>query len=344
VAVRVECAGELEGRRVARFFMEDGNGLAVRLMEYGATLTQLHVPDQSGRTADIVLGFDDLQGYIATKHYIGASVGRYANRIRNGSFSIGGKAYLLSRNEGSNHLHGGLRGFDKVLWRGEPKPDGNGVRFSYSSPAGSEGYPGAVEAQVEYRLPGGGRLAIEFTATAAAPTIVNLVNHSYFNLAGHASGHVLNQTVMLNAECYTPVDLERIPTGEIAPALGTPFDFTSAKPIGRDLLHIPPGYDHNWILRGDGMRLCARVSEPCSGRSFELWTGEPGVQLYIGGYFDGSEKGKQGCHYQRFAGFTLETQRLPSGMFPLAELWPGQTYKHSMEFRFDAGDGSRDRL
>jgi aldose 1-epimerase len=335
VSVRVECAGELEGRRVAAYSMAQESGLAVRLMEYGATLTELRVPDRNGQTSDIVLGFDDLQGYIATKHYIGASVGRYANRIRDGSFSIGGKAQVLSRNEGSNHLHGGFRGFDKVLWRGEPKPDGDGVRFSYSSPAGSEGYPGAVEVQVEYSFLGEGRLAIDFTATADAPTIVNLVNHSYFNLAGHASGDVLNQIVMLNAECYTPVDLERITTGEIAPVRGTPFDFTSPKPIARDLHRIPPGYDHNWVLRGDGMRLCARVSEPSWGRSFELWTSEPGVQFYIGGYFDGSEKGKQGCQYQRFAGFTLETQRLPGAIFPLAELWPGQTYKHAMEFRFD---------
>jgi aldose 1-epimerase len=334
--------GELQTGPVAAFLIEDGEGLAAEVIEYGATLTRLVVPDRKGGGADIVLGFDRLEGYLSTRTYFGATAGRYANRIADARFSLDGASYQLGRNEGRNHLHGGFAGFDKMLWKGEADAARNSVRLLHRSPDGHEGYPGTVEAAVEYRLPGRGRLTIEMTAITDRPTVLNMVNHSYFNLAGHASGDVLRQLAMLDADHYTPVDRELIPTGEIAPVAGTPFDFTSAKAIERDLGAVEPrsGYDHNWVLRGSGMRLCARADDPLSGLGLELWTTEPGVQFYIGGQLDGSEVGKGGTAYGRHAGFTLETQKFPDAPnrpnFPSSVLRPGESYRHLIEFRFTA--------
>lgn len=334
----------MDGRPVDAFRLEDEDGLVLRVMEYGATLTELHLPDRSGRPADIVLGFGSLEGYLATKTYFGATAGRYANRIKDARFALGNEVHRLTRNEGRNHLHGGFRGFDKVLWLGEADAARNSVRLHHRSPDGSEGYPGALDAWVEYRLPGGARLTIELTARTDQPTIVNLVNHSYFNLAGHGSGDVLNHLVTIEADHYTPVDEALIPTGEIASVRGTAFDFNSPRPIGRELSApgMGGGYDHNWVLReaGTGLRLCARAEDPGSGRWLELRTTEPGVQFYTGGQLDGSETGKHGRGYQRFAGFTFETQKFPDSpnnpQFPSALLEPGATYRHLMEFRFGA--------
>jgi aldose 1-epimerase len=334
-----------DGRPGGAFVLTDGAGLTAKVLEYGATLTELLVPDTKGRSADVVLGFASLQGYLATKTYFGATVGRYANRIKAGRFELSGTAYVLARNDGANHLHGGRLGFDKAVWRGEIDEAQNRLRLEHRSPDGDEGYPGAVEAAVEYRLPGDGRMRIEMTATADRPTILNLVNHSYFNLAGHGSGDVLAQLVMLDAEHYTPVDAELIPTGEILPVRGTAFDFTQPKPIGQDmaLLAKTGGYDHNWVLRDaspGAMRLCCRAVDPGSGRGLELWTTEPGVQFYTAGQLNGSEVGKDGHRYGRHAGFTLETQKFPDSPhhpnFPSARLDPGVTYRHVMEYRFFA--------
>jgi aldose 1-epimerase len=344
IPVTRETIAHLDGRPVGAFRLEDPDGIVLRVMEYGATLTELHVLDRSGRPADIVLGFGSLEGYLATRTYFGATAGRYANRIKDGRFALGGEEYQLTRNEGRNHLHGGFRGFDKVLWRGEADSARNSVRLHHRSPDGSEGYPGAVDAWVEYRLPGEGCLTIEMRAQTDRPTILNLVNHAYFNLAGHGSGDVLNQLVTIEADHYTPVDEALIPTGEIAVVRGTPFDFTRPRPISRDLRApgMSGGYDHNWVLRegGPGLRLCARAVDPGSGRMLELRTTEPGVQFYTGGQLDGSEIGKHGRAYQRFAGFTLETQKFPDSPnnphFPSALLGPGATYRHLMEFRFSA--------
>ena len=344
IPVSQETIGHLEGRHVDAFRLEDRGGLAARVMEYGACLTELHVPDRDGRIADIVLGFSALEGYFATKTYFGATAGRYANRIAGAAFALGDTTYQLTRNEGRNHLHGGCRGFDKVLWRGVADAARNSVRFHHRSPDGNEGYPGALDTWVEYRLPGDRRLTIELTARTDRATIVNLVNHSYFNLAGHGSGPVLDQLVTIEADGYTPVDQALIPTGEIAPVRGTPFDFTRSRPIGRDLGAggLSGGYDHNWVLResGPGLRPCARAEDPVSGRVLELRTSEPGVQFYSGGQLDGSEIGKHGKPYRRFAGFTLETQKFPdspnNSRFPAAVLEPGADYKHVMEFRFSA--------
>jgi aldose 1-epimerase len=343
IPVSRDTIGQLEGRPVDAFRLENGGGLAARVMAYGATLTELHVPDRDGGIADIVLGFGALEGYLATRTYFGATAGRYANRIGGAAFPLEGTTYRLTPNEGSNHLHGGFRGFDKVLWCGEADAARSSVRFHHRSPDGSEGYPGAVDAWVDYRLTEG-RLTIELTARTDRPTIVNLVNHSYFNLAGHGSGNVLNQLVTLAADHYTPVDETLIPTGEIAPVQGTPFDFTRPRPIGRDLSlpGLAGGYDHNWVLRegGRGLRPCARAEDPVSGRILELRTTEPGVQFYTGGQLDGLEIGKHGRAYQRFAGFTLETQKFPDSpnnpRFPSAVLEPGADYRHVMEFRFSA--------
>ena len=344
--VRRSLAGHVpDGRPVGAFVLTDAAGLTAKVIEYGATLTELHVSDAKGRSADIVLGFDSLQDYLATKTYFGSTVGRYANRIKAGRFELSGTAYLLARNDGANHLHGGRHGFDKAVWRAGVDERQTRLRLEHRSPDGDEGYPGAVEAAVEYRLPGDGRLIVEMTATAERPTILNLVNHSYFNLAGHGSGNVLAQLVMLDAEHYTPVDAELIPTGEILSVRGTPFDFTQPKPIGQDmaLLAETGGYDHNWVLREaspGALRLCCRAVDPGSGRGLELRTTEPGVQFYTGGQLNGSEVGKDGRRYRRHAGFTLETQKFSDSPnhphFPSARLDPGVTYRHVMEYRFFA--------
>jgi aldose 1-epimerase len=340
--VTTQTFGRHEGSAVTAFLLEDQAGLAVKVAEYGATLTELHVPDAAGRPVDIVLGFETLDGYRTTRTYFGATAGRYANRIKGACFSLDGRTYRLTRNEGDNHLHGGSRGFDKALWRGEADSAATAVRFHHRSPDGDQGYPGACEAAVEYRLTGDGRLRIEMTAVTDRPTVINMVNHAYFNLAGHDSGDVLRQRVMLSADRYTPVDEQLIPIGALSEVRGTPFDFTAPKEIGRDIgaLAATAGYDHNWVLREEGsaLRLCCRAEDPGSGRLLELWTTEPGVQFYTGGQLEGSESGKGGRRYARHAGFTLETQKFPDSPnrpnFPSARLDPGSAYRHVMEFRF----------
>ncbi len=327
------------GDAVQRVTLSNGS-VTARLITYGARLTELYVPDRNGTCADIVLGFDSLAEYEASDNFFGATCGRYANRIANGQITLDRTDYQLDRNEGANHLHGGRAGFDRKLWSiGDLTADC--VTFTAMSADGDMGYPGECHLRTTYRLTADNRLIITMEAETTRTTLMNMVNHSYFNLAGHGSGDVLGQTVHMASHHYTPVNDQLLTTGEIGPVTGTPFDFTSAKPIGRDI-DAPElggtGYDHNWCLKTGGP--VVEAHDPASGRRLTLATTEPGLQFYTGGYLSGQTIGKEGKPLCKYAGFTLETQKYPGtpqhAHFPSSTLSPGQTYQHRMEFRFTA--------
>jgi aldose 1-epimerase len=333
----------------ARLFVLENEDLRVVLTDAGARLLELWAPDREGTVADVVLGRATLAEAAADPYYMGATAGRYANRIRRGGFTLDGEAQQLDINEGRNHLHGGRRGFDLHTWTAEPGKDE--AVFRRVSEDGEQGYPGRVTACCAYRLDGP-TLEITLSATTDRPTVVNLVNHSYFNLAGHDSGDVLRQLVRLDAGRYVPVDDELLPTGEVLDVAGTPFDFREPKAIGRGLREAEAaaghdeiaaaGYDHNWVLDGTGLRTVARIEDPDSGRVLELSTDQPGLQFYTGGRFaDVSAKAAAagaGGRYQAFAGFTLETQTFPDSPnqpgFPSPVLRPGETYLNRMRLSF----------
>ncbi len=333
-----------DGDSVQVFTLTNAHGVQARVITYGAILQSLKVPDRSGALGDVVLGFDDLAGYLGETPYFGALIGRYGNRIGGARFELDGASYVLAANNGPNHLHGGVRGFDKVLWDAEPVQSGSGagVVFRRTSPAGEEGYPGALTVQVTYTLTDADELVFDYLASTDAPTPVNLTQHSYFNLAGDGSGDVLEHLLTLNASRYTPVDAGLIPTGELAPVEGTPFDFRVPRAIGERIgaddeqIRRGGGYDHNFVLdRGeagaDQMVLAARVEEPTTGRSMEVHTTEPGVQFYSGNFLDGTLTGKGGVVYRRRYGFCLETQHFPDSPnkpgFPSTILRPGEEYR-----------------
>lgn len=334
------------------YTMTNASGMTVKVTNYGAIITSIVVPDRDGKPADIALGYDRVEDYInaVDKPYFGAIVGRYGNRIAKGEFSIGGESYALAVNNGENHLHGGVIGFDKVVWEAAPvKGDGwEGVALSYLAKDKEEGYPGNLRIKVTYRLTDDNRLIVDYHATTDKATPVNLTQHTYFNLKGEGSGTILDHELMLNARKYTPVDAGSIPTGELADVAGTPFDFTSPKPIGRDIAQDHPqlafglGYDHNFVLnQGDKpqqLTLAARVYEPASGRVLEIETTEPGIQFYCGNFLDGRLKGKSGQPYVHRGGFCLETQHYPDSpnqpAFPTTILQPGDAYKTTTVFKF----------
>jgi len=339
--------GTVEGKPVKLYTLKNSNGLMMKVTDYGAIITELHAPDRDGTLADIVLGFDDLEGYLKGHPYFGALVGRCANRIAEGTFELDGKSYQLATNDGPNHLHGGVKGFDKYVWQAETKdtPEGPSIRLTRTSPDGEEGYPGTVQVAVTYTLTDDNALKVEMEATTDAPTVVNLAQHTYWNLAGHDSGDILGHEVQLHADRYTPVDETLIPTGELAPVAGTPFDFTEPKPIGKDLKAAggdPIGFDHNFVLDGEpyAMKWAARVHEPKSGRTIELSCDKPGVQFYTGNFLDGTNVGKGGAVYNQYNGFCLETQNFPDSIhrpeWPSVVLRPGQTYRHTMVVKFGA--------
>jgi aldose 1-epimerase len=338
---QADSIGVVDGREVRAFTIGNGR-VTARIMELGATLLELHAPDRSGKLADIALGEQDLAACLVSHSYFGAICGRYGNRIGRGRFVLDGKTHQLSCNEGRNHLHGGSRGFDKHIWSGRPAADGRSVAFSYRSADGEEGFPGNLDASVVYGLDEEDRLTLEIGAGTDRPTVCNLVNHSYWNLAGHGAGEVLDHELTLDADFYTPVDAGLIPTGEIRKVEGTPMDFRAPKPLGRDIARVEGivGYDHSFVLRGatGELKRAARLFHPASGRGFELHTTEPGVQLYISGHFDGRTTGKDGHAYPRFGGVALETQHFPDapnkGHFLSTRLDPGQRYRHRMEFHF----------
>ena len=335
-----------DGSPVEQYTLTNANGLFLTVINYGAIITEVHVPDRDGKLGDVVLGFDHLGDYLTKSPYFGAIIGRVGNRIAKGKFTLDGKTYALAVNNGANHLHGGLKGFDKVLWAAEPitVPDGTAIVFRYTSPNGEEGYPGTLKVKATYTLTNTNELRFDYEATTDRDTPVNLTNHSYWNLAGQ--GDVLRHALMLNAPEYTPVDDGLIPTGQIAPVAGTPMDFTHPKTIGRDLGQLkddPQGYDHNFVLREGGhgsLTLAARVYEPVSGRVMTVFTDQPGVQFYSGNFLDGTLRGKKGAVYRQHDALCLETQHFPDSVnhpnFPSTILHPGETYRTTTIYRFTA--------
>jgi aldose 1-epimerase len=342
-----EAFGRLpDGAAVDVFTLKNARGIELRAMSYGGIITSLRVPDRKGQFDDIVLGFDRFDDYLKNDPFFGAIIGRYGNRIAKGQFTLDGQTYKLATNNGANHLHGGNKGFDKSVWKVEPVAGKSAIAFSRTSPDGEEGYPGNLRVQVTYTLTDDNELVVEYRATTDKPTVVNLTQHSYFNLAGHGSGDILGHQVMLNADRYTPVDATLIPTGERALVAGTPFDFRKPTAIGARIDQSDPqlknghGYDHNWVLNrsGGGLQLAARVIEPKSGRMMEVRTSEPGVQFYTGNFLDGTLTGKQGARYNRRTGFCLETQHFPDSpnqpRFPSTTLRPGSEYHTTTVFTF----------
>jgi aldose 1-epimerase len=348
--VKMESFGTVDGQDVPLYTLENRNGLVAKITPYGAIITELHVPDRTGQTADVVLGFDKLDGYVKDHPYFGALVGRVANRIAKGHFTLEGKTYTLAVNNVPNHLHGGWKGFDKVVWEARPvtREDGPALELTHVSRDGEEGYPGTLTARVVYTLTQQDELRVEITAETDQPTPVNLTNHSYWNLAGHDRGDILGQVLQLHADRYTPTDETLIPTGKIESVAGTPFDFRMPKPIGRDIGQLPAhperedpgGYDVNYVVNGPAGRLrpAARVCEPSSGRVMEVLTTQPGIQFYSGNFLDGSNVGKGGAVYRSRNGFCLETQHFPDSVnrpgWPSVILRPGQTYAHTTVYRF----------
>lgn len=335
--------GQIGGADVHQVTLTGPDGLRVVLLTYGARLAQLWVPDRNGVLADIVLGHDSLSDWQTHGSYVGATCGRYANRIAKGCFSLDGRSIQLDRNEGANHLHGGAVGLDRKHWQIESHSPSH-VTLTTTSPDGEMGYPGTLQLRTTYRLDGKS-LQIEMTATTDAPTIVNLVNHAYFNLAGQGAGNILGQHLQVEAGFYLPVDSQLIPTGEVASVTDTPFDFRQPRSIGA-ALPGPGGFDHNLCLSSPtgtgGLRPCLTATDPATGRRLRLSTTEPGVQLYTGAHFNDTP-GKAGARYPRFGGFAVETQRFPDSPnnphFPSARLDPGQTYRHVMRFDFTPASG-----
>ncbi|MBO9669136.1 MAG: galactose mutarotase [Sphingobium sp.] len=351
---RRETFGTLpDGRAVEAVVLTNGKGMRVRVLAWGATLQALDVPGRKG-TADVVLGYDGMDGYLKASNYFGASVGRYANRIAKAHFTLDGKAYQLSNNDGPNALHGGVKGFDKQLWQiGEVHAGAKtaSVSFTLLSPAGDEGYPGTLKIIATYALNEANELSVTYQATTDAPTIVNLTNHAYFNLAGASSGvSVLDQRLTIPAESYTPVDATLIPTGEFRAVAGTPFDFRSPHRIGDRIrkgtdeqLRFGRGYDHNWVItraKPAGLQLMARMEDPGSGRTMEILSNQPGVQFYTGNFLDGTATGKGGTIYRMGDGLCLEPQVFPDTpnrpAFGSARLAPGETYRNEIVYRFSA--------
>ena len=336
-----------DGKAVDAYTFTNANGIEIKAITYGGIITSLKVPDRAGKSGDVVLGFDSLDGYLKDPPYFGAIIGRYGNRIARAQFTLEGKTYKLAANNGPNHLHGGLKGFDKVVWNAEPikGPDGVGVAFTRTSPDGEEGYPGNLKVRVTYVLNDRNDLTVEYHATTDKATPVNLTQHSYFNLAG--DGDILGHELMINADRYTPVDDTLIPTGKLAPVQGTPFDFRKSTAIGARINQDDPqlkngkGYDHNWVLNrtpAAGPQLAARVIEPKTGRMLEIRTTEPGIQFYSGNFLDGTITGKSGRVYKHRTGFCLETQHFPDSPnqpgFPTTTLRPGQEYSTKTVFTF----------
>lgn len=334
--------GDLRGVPVSAHTLTAPGGLRATVIDYGARLTRMHVPDRTGVVADVTLGFDDLAAYVATDHYFGATCGRYGNRIREGRFMLDGRPVRIAPNEGPNTLHGGPDGFDRRIWHTTPDEAANAVTFTTVSVDGDQGFPGTLALTARYELTSDGRLVIEMSGTTDAVTVLNMVNHAYWNMAGQGSGDILGQHMTLAADFYTPVDEALLPTGEVRAVAGTPFDFRAAKSVGRDIDAEGVGYDHNWVLRqpGPGLREVATLWDPVSGRGLALRGTGPGVQVYVGGAMTGAMIGKGGTPYRRHAGTTFETQAWPDAPnhahFPAARLDPGTVYRHRMEYAFFA--------
>jgi aldose 1-epimerase len=339
-----------DGIPVDLYTLRNAAGSSVAIATYGATVVSLRVPDRDGRAGDVVLGFDDLQGYLESRAYFGAIVGRYANRIAEGRFTLAGRSYPLARNNGENHLHGGARGFDKVVWAARPaaSPRGAALELRHLSRDGEEGYPGELDALVTYRLTDDDAVEIEYEATADRATICNLTHHGYFDLDG--GNDILGHQLTLRASRFTPIRADLIPTGELRDVAGTPMDFRTATAIGaridarEDQIAFAGGYDHNWVLDREGGDLvsAATLLGPVSGRLLEVLTTEPGLQFYSGNFLDGTERGKGGKLYGSRSGLCLETQHFPDSpnhpSFPSTELRPGERYRSTTIYRFSVAE------
>jgi aldose 1-epimerase len=337
-----------EGTPVNLYTLRNAKGMKVAITNYGGIVVSIEVPDRSGKPGDVVLGFDSLDGYLGKHPYFGAIVGRYANRIAKARFTLDGKEYKLAANDGENALHGGLRGFDKVVWQANEFAEmgRRGIVLTYLSRDGEEGYPGNLSVTVRYTLTDDNELNIEYSATTDKTTILNLTNHSYFNLAGQGAGDVLGHEVTINADRFTAVDATLIPTGELRFVKGTPFDFSTPTTIGARInaddeqIKLGGGYDHNFMLQGriGIMKLAAEIFEPTTGRAMEVRTTEPGLQFYTGNFLDGSIRGKGGKVYNKRSGFCMETQRFPDSpnqhAFPTAVLKAGERFTSQTAFRF----------
>ena len=346
--IQKEPFGKADGKDVDLYKLTNANGLRMSVMTYGAIVVSLEVPDKTGKLGDIVLGFDTLDEYLKGHPYFGAIVGRYGNRIGKGKFTLDGVDYQLAINNGENHLHGGLKGFDKVVWDAVPvrETDAVGVKFSYLSKDGEENYPGNLDSTVTYLLTNDDEFKIIYSASTDKATPINLTHHSYFNLAGQGQGDILDHELMINSDRYTPVDKGLIPTGQLKEVTGTPFDFRTPFAIGARIarddqqLKYGGGYDHNFCLRSGGgvLTLAVSVYEPTTGRVMEVHTTEPGVQLYSGNFLDGTNVGKGGKVYKHRYGFCLETQHFPDSPnkrhFPSAILRPGQNYSQVTSYKF----------
>ncbi|WP_248806723.1 aldose epimerase family protein [Pseudomonas sp. MWU13-2100] len=344
----------LDGTAIEQYVLRNSHGLQATVITYGGVLQALKVPDKNGKVEDVVLGFDDVQGYQNGKAFFGATIGRYGNRLAKGAFELDGKRYQVPLNDGPNSLHGGAQGFDKRVWKAQPvkSKDAVGVKLSYLSVDGEMGFPGNLKVEVTYSLNDKNELHIDYKATTDKPTVLNLTNHSYFNLAGAGNGDVLKQLATLHASHYTPVNGTLIPTGELAPVAGTPMDFLQPTAIGQHIQDNHPqlkfaepkqgGFDFNWVLdtKGDVSQLAAEVRDPQSGRRLQLYTSEPGVQFYTSNFLDGTVKGKAGKAYAHWGAFTLETQHYPDSpnqpSFPTTRLDPGQTYTQNTVLKFSA--------
>jgi aldose 1-epimerase len=328
------------------YTLTNANGVEVTIMTYGGTVVSLKVPDRAGKMTDVVLGYDNLEGYLKSSPYFGCIVGRYGNRIAKGAFSLNGHQYTLPKNDGENTLHGGTKAFDKVVWQAKEvkSKTGVGLSLSYLSKDGEEGFPGNLSVTVVYQLTNKNELKIDYSATTDKTTVINLTHHSYFNLAGE--GSILNHEMMIDASRFTPVDNGLIPTGELRSVKGGPMDFMKPARIGarideqNEQLVLGKGYDHNWVLNNSAGRLAlaARAYEPASGRVMEVYTTEPGIQFYTGNFLDGSITGKGGQVYKKRYGFCLETQHFPDSpnkpSFPSTVLKPGRTYRSTTVYKF----------
>jgi aldose 1-epimerase len=337
-----------DGEAVESFTLTNAHGIELRAISYGGIIVSLRVPDRDGRRDDVVLGHDDLAGYLAKPSFFGALVGRYGNRIAGGRFTLDGRTYTLATNNGPNHLHGGVRGFDKRVWKAQPfeRPGTAGLVLTRTSPDGEEGYPGNLAVRVTYTLTDRDEVGFEYFATTDKPTVVNLTQHSYFNLAGDGKRDVLGHELIIDADRFTPVDKTLIPTGVLAAVAGTPFDFRKPAAIGARIgaddeqIRNGGGYDHNFVLngRGEGRAPVIRVFEPTTGRTMDIATTEPGVQFYSGNFLDGSVTGKAGHVYGKRYGFCLETQHFPDSPnhpgFPSTVLRPGKEYRSKTVLKF----------
>lgn len=339
--------GELGGKAVTLYTLKNSNGMTVDIINYGGIIVTINTPDREGHMADVTLGYDTLEGYLKLSPFCGAIVGRHANRLEGACFTLNGKLYKLNKNEGENQLHGGPVGFQHKVWDAEILP-GQGLKLTYRSPDGEEFYPGNLDVTVLYSLTDDNAIKIDYQAVSDQDTVVNLTNHAYFNLSGHNAGPVYDHELMINADFFTPINAECLPTGEVWSVTGTPMDFTSFRPVGQGLLSAMAddqmtkgtGYDHNWVLKtgGDLNAKAGELYDPKSGRFMEVYTTKPGMQFYAGNHLAKAGQGKGGYTYGKHGGLCLETQFFPNSMkhphFPSPVLKAGQTYQHTTIYRF----------